>query len=115
MPETMKVAAFEGNERSQLEERPLTPMRPERRDRKNHADDDLRDRRPHLARGIPGRAGRIVGHEPVGVIHQLGEAVEGYAVGERVLVGAITPCGTCFYLPVAHRSRSAPATRTTGR
>jgi D-arabinose 1-dehydrogenase-like Zn-dependent alcohol dehydrogenase len=32
----------------------------------------------------------------VGVIHQLGEAAQGYEVGERGLVGAITPCGTCF-------------------
>jgi threonine dehydrogenase-like Zn-dependent dehydrogenase len=31
------------------------------------------------------------------VIHELGNAVEGYEVGERVLVGAITPCGSCFF------------------
>ena len=41
--------------------------------------------------------GRIVGHEPVGMIHELGDAVPGYEVGDRVVVGAITPCGTCFY------------------
>jgi threonine dehydrogenase-like Zn-dependent dehydrogenase len=45
----------------------------------------------------PVAPGRIVGHEPVGVIAALGEAVTGYAVGDRVLCGAITPCGTCFY------------------
>ena len=45
----------------------------------------------------PVEEGRIVGHEPVGVIEQLGEAVVGYEVGDRVLVGAITPCGSCFY------------------
>ena len=37
------------------------------------------------------------GEEPVGVIEQLGSAVEGYEVGDRVLVGAISPCGTCFF------------------
>jgi threonine dehydrogenase-like Zn-dependent dehydrogenase len=36
-----------------------------------------------------------VGHEPVGVIAELGPGVVGYEVGERVLVGAITPCGQC--------------------
>lgn len=41
--------------------------------------------------------GRVLGHEPVGVIHELGPGVEGYEVGDRVLVGAITPCGTCYY------------------
>src|SRR2546423_704048 len=52
----------------------------------------------HIMRGDgPVAAGRILGHEPVGVIHELGPGVEGYHVGQRVLVGAITPCGTCFY------------------
>lgn len=41
------------------------------------------------------RPGLVIGHEPVGVIHELGAGVTGYAVGERVLVGAITPCGQC--------------------
>jgi threonine dehydrogenase-like Zn-dependent dehydrogenase len=37
----------------------------------------------------------VIGHEPVGVIHELGEGLTGYRVGDRVLVGAITPCGQC--------------------
>jgi threonine dehydrogenase-like Zn-dependent dehydrogenase len=45
----------------------------------------------------PVAPGRIIGHEPVGVIEQLGDAVSGYEIGDRVLVGAITPCGSCFY------------------
>jgi threonine dehydrogenase-like Zn-dependent dehydrogenase len=40
-------------------------------------------------------AGRIVGHEPVGVIDALGPGVIGYTIGQRVIVGAITPCGQC--------------------
>src|SRR5690348_11711660 len=43
------------------------------------------------------RPGLVLGHEPVGVIHELGPGVTGYKVGERVLVGAITPCGQCNY------------------
>ncbi|HKW89617.1 MAG TPA: zinc-binding dehydrogenase [Candidatus Acidoferrales bacterium] len=39
----------------------------------------------------------IIGHEPVGVIHELGVGVTGYEIGDRVLVGAITPCGRCEY------------------
>jgi threonine dehydrogenase-like Zn-dependent dehydrogenase len=32
------------------------------------------------------------------VIHELGSGLdEDYAVGQRVIVGAITPCGQCFY------------------
>ena len=45
----------------------------------------------------PVAPGRVVGHEPVGVIHELGEAVQGYKIGDRVVVGAITPCGTCYF------------------
>jgi alcohol dehydrogenase len=52
----------------------------------------------HIWRGeYPVAKGRVVGHEPVGVIHQLGEAVQGYEVGDRVVVGAITPCGACYF------------------
>lgn len=39
--------------------------------------------------------GRTVGHEPVGVIEKLGAAVHGYQIGQRVIAGAITPCGQC--------------------
>lgn len=39
--------------------------------------------------------GLTIGHEPVGVIQELGTAVSGYQVGQRVIAGAITPCGQC--------------------
>ena len=41
------------------------------------------------------KAGLVIGHEPVGVIEEVGEGVSGYKIGDRVLVGAITPCGQC--------------------
>jgi alcohol dehydrogenase len=50
----------------------------------------------HILKGeYPVRPGLVLGHEPVGIIHELGPGVTGYVVGERVLVGAITPCGQC--------------------
>ena len=50
----------------------------------------------HILRGeYPVKPGLIVGHEAVGVIHELGPGVTGYKVEDRVLVGAITPCGQC--------------------
>ena len=50
----------------------------------------------HIVKGeYPVRPGLVIGHEPVGVIDELGPGVTGYDVGERVLVGAITPCGQC--------------------
>src|SRR6476646_10373536 len=50
----------------------------------------------HILRGeSPGKAGLVIGHEPVGVIEELGEGVTGYEIGDRVMTGAITPCGQC--------------------
>jgi alcohol dehydrogenase len=50
----------------------------------------------HILKGeYPVKPGLVVGHEPVGVIAELGAGVVGYEVGDRVLVGAITPCGQC--------------------
>lgn len=52
----------------------------------------------HILKGeYPVKPGLIIGHEPVGVIHELGPGVTGYKPGERVLVGAITPCGQCNF------------------
>lgn len=51
----------------------------------------------HILKGeYPVAPGRIVGHEPVGVIHELGPGVTGYKIGQRVIVGAVTPCGQCY-------------------
>ena len=50
----------------------------------------------HIARGeYPVAPGLIIGHEAVGIIDQLGPGVSGYSIGDRVLVGAVTPCGQC--------------------
>jgi threonine dehydrogenase-like Zn-dependent dehydrogenase len=58
----------------------------------------------HILKGeYPVAKGLTIGHEPVGVIEKLGSAVQGYAEGQRVIAGAITPsmwsnacqCGRC--------------------
>ena len=50
----------------------------------------------HILKGeYPVKAGLTVGHEPVGRIETLGAGLTGFTPGERVIVGAITPCGQC--------------------
>src|SRR5262249_1297125 len=50
----------------------------------------------HIVRGeYPVRPGLIIGHEPVGIVEEIGPGLTGYQVGDRVLIGAITPCGQC--------------------
>ncbi|HSE21955.1 MAG TPA: alcohol dehydrogenase catalytic domain-containing protein [Pyrinomonadaceae bacterium] len=60
----------------------------------------------HIVRGeYPVKPGLVVGHEPVGVITELGAGVTGYEIGDRVLVGAITPCGQCRGCLSGHSSQ----------
>jgi threonine dehydrogenase-like Zn-dependent dehydrogenase len=60
----------------------------------------------HIVKGeYPVRPGLVIGHEPVGVIAELGLGVTGYHIGERVLVGAITPCGQCNACLSGHHSQ----------
>ena len=60
----------------------------------------------HIVRGeYPVKPGLVIGHEPVGVIEELGPGVTGYQIGDRVLVGAITPCGQCRACLSGHLSQ----------
>jgi threonine dehydrogenase-like Zn-dependent dehydrogenase len=65
----------------------------------------------HIVRGeYPVKPGLIIGHEPVGVIDELGPGVTGFAIGDRVLVGAITPCGQCNACLSGHLSQCGHGT-----
>jgi threonine dehydrogenase-like Zn-dependent dehydrogenase len=60
----------------------------------------------HILRGeYPVQPGLTIGHEAVGVIAQIGDGVRGFRIGERVLVGAITPCGQCSACLSGHWSQ----------
>jgi threonine dehydrogenase-like Zn-dependent dehydrogenase len=95
LPATMKAAVFVAPGRIELQERRVPAI--------GATDALLRVTTTticgtdvHIMKGeYPVAAGRIVGHEPVGVIAALGAAVTGYRVGQRVITGAITPCGQC--------------------
>lgn len=60
----------------------------------------------HILKGeYPVKPGLTIGHEPVGTIHELGAGVTGYHIGQRVIVGAITPCGQCHTCLDGHQSQ----------
>src|SRR5450631_1030442 len=60
----------------------------------------------HILKGeYPVKTGLTLGHEPVGVIAALGPGVKGYSVGQRVIAGAITPCGQCGPCQEHHSSQ----------
>lgn len=69
----------------------------------------------HILRGeYPVKPGLVIGHEPVGIIEELGPGVTGYKIGDRVLVGAITPCGQCRGCLSGHLSQCGHAGMATG-
>jgi alcohol dehydrogenase len=53
----------------------------------------------HILKGhVPTVAeGRVLGHEGIGFIEELGSAVSGYNVGDLVLISCITSCAKCDY------------------
>jgi alcohol dehydrogenase len=53
----------------------------------------------HILKGdVPAvRKGRILGHEAVGTIEEVGDGVQTLAQGDRVLVSCISACGTCRF------------------
>jgi len=53
----------------------------------------------HILKGdVPEvEAGRILGHEAVGTVVEVGSAVRDFAAGDRVLVSCISSCGRCRY------------------
>lgn len=60
----------------------------------------------HIVKGeYPVRPGLTIGHEAVGVIHELGDGVYEYEPGQRVLIGAITPCGQCESCLAGHSAQ----------
>lgn len=96
MSPTMKAAVFVEPGRIVLEDKPLPEIGP--------LDALLRVTTTticgtdvHILKGeYPVAPGLTIGHEPVGVIEKLGAQVQGYAEGQRVIAGAITPDGTSY-------------------
>lgn len=106
---TMKALVFRGKGQFQLEDKPIP---------KAGAGEAIVKVRLtticgtdiHIVRGeYPVNPGLTIGHEAVGVIHELGSGVTGYEVGQRVLVGAITPCGQCEPCLGGHTSQCGGA------
>src|SRR5437588_9108921 len=100
MPETMLAAVLYGQEDVRAERVPVPEPGPgEVRVRIGAAltcGTDLKVyRRGYHARMIVPPA--IFGHEFAGVIDAVGDGVDGWQVGERVVAANSAPCGECFF------------------
>ena len=43
------------------------------------------------------RAPLVIGHEPTGVVVEVGARVEGFQIGDRIFAHHHVPCLTCYY------------------
>jgi threonine dehydrogenase-like Zn-dependent dehydrogenase len=61
----------------------------------------------HFVRGTmaPMREGTILGHEAVGVVVEVGDAVRGFSPGDRVVVNSTMSCGACRYCRMGKTSQ----------
>ncbi|TCS93310.1 zinc-dependent alcohol dehydrogenase family protein [Hazenella coriacea] len=41
--------------------------------------------------------GRILGHEGIGIVEEVGDAVKNFKKGDKVIISCVTSCGTCDY------------------
>jgi alcohol dehydrogenase len=95
----MKALVYHGPGRKSLDERPMPKLMSAtdaivRVTRTTICGTDL-----HILKGdVPTcEPGRILGHEGVGVIEQVGAAVSTFKPGDHVLISCITSCGKCDY------------------
>jgi alcohol dehydrogenase len=95
----MKALVYHGPGQKSLDERPMPALQAPtdaivRVTRTTICGTDL-----HILKGdVPScEPGRILGHEGVGIIEQVGSAVTGFAEGDHVLISCITSCGQCEY------------------
>jgi alcohol dehydrogenase len=95
----MKALVYQGPGRKALEERPTPQVTAPtdaivRISRTTICGTDL-----HILKGdVPScQPGRILGHEGVGVIDNVGPAVTAFKRGDHVLISCISACGKCAY------------------
>ena len=52
----------------------------------------------HIYRGVlPARKDYIIGHEPMGIVEEVGPSVTKVKIGDRVIIPFNVSCGECFY------------------
>jgi alcohol dehydrogenase len=95
----VKALVYHGPGKKSLDERPVPPLVAPtdaiiKMTRTTICGTDL-----HILKGdVPTcEPGRVLGHEGVGVVQQVGSAVSSFKPGDRVLISCISSCGKCDY------------------
>ena len=105
MSDTMKALAFLGSGKVGLVERDIPRAGPGEAIVRTTAALICTSDVHTVAGLLPVPEGRLLGHESVGVVHELGAGVTSVQVGDRVAVNAVTPDGTCDNCQAGHTSQ----------
>jgi alcohol dehydrogenase len=98
-PQTMKAVVFHGPGRKAWEERPCPALRTPTDAIVQITATTICGTDLHILKGdVPTVSeGRILGHEGVGVVREVGAAVTNVRPGDEVLISCITSCARCEY------------------
>ncbi len=109
MSDTMKALAFLGDGKVGLVERDIPRAGPGDAVVKTTAALICTSDVHTVAGLLPVPEGRLLGHESVGIVHEIGEGVTSVQVGDRVAVNAVTPDGTCDNCQAGYTSQCGGA------
>jgi alcohol dehydrogenase len=95
---TMKALVYHGPGKRAWENKPRPHRGSGRCHRAHYHFDDLRNRSSHSEGRSPSVAeGRILGHEGIGVIEQVGTDVSEFHIGDKVIISCVTACLKCDF------------------
>jgi threonine dehydrogenase-like Zn-dependent dehydrogenase len=109
MSDTMKALAFLGDGKVGLVERDIPRAGPGDAVVKTTAALICTSDVHTVAGLLPVPEGRLLGHESVGIVHEIGDGVTSVQVGDRVAVNAVTPDGTCDNCQAGYTSQCGGA------
>lgn len=99
----MKVAVYEGVKSIKFEERPVPKAGPgEAVVKIKYCGICGTDMHIYFIGDPMIKPGVVLGHENVGTVHELGEGVTGFKIGDRVVAGPPGSCGRCYYCLHGH-------------
>lgn len=96
---TMKALVYKGNGQTALEDKPIPTLQEPTDVVVKLVHTTICGTDLHILSGdVPTcEPGRTLGHEGVGIVHEVGDGIHRFKKGDHVLIGCISSCATCAY------------------